>query len=153
MGEQAVLSLNRDALVLRVAHLFGGTTSDVKRANLVQRFLTAAERGETIRVSDKQTLNPTSVVDIVETTMRLLKANAAGLYHTTGAGSCTAAEFARAVFEFAGVKADIVNATDSRPARRPAYSALDNARLRAEGYPELPHWREALARYVKRLRR
>jgi dTDP-4-dehydrorhamnose reductase len=37
------------------------------------------------------------------------------------------------------------------PARRPAYSVLDNAALRLQGLPLLPDWHEPLERLVKEL--
>jgi dTDP-4-dehydrorhamnose reductase len=37
------------------------------------------------------------------------------------------------------------------PARRPAYSVLDNAALRLQGLPLLPDWHVPLERLVKEL--
>ena len=45
----------------------------------------------------------------------------------------------------------ITTAEHPSPARRPAYSVLDNAALRLQGLPLLPDWRESLGRLVKEL--
>jgi dTDP-4-dehydrorhamnose reductase len=42
----------------------------------------------------------------------------------------------------------IATADYPTPARRPAYSVLDNARWRALGHPPLRDWRAALAEFV-----
>ena len=46
-----------------------------------------------------------------------------------------------------------LQATDERayrtPAKRPKYSALRNARLEAEGYPEMPPLEKSVAQYLE----
>jgi dTDP-4-dehydrorhamnose reductase len=148
MGEQAALGAGR-ALALRVAHLFGGESGSQGRSNLVRRFLEAAERGRAIRASATQRLNPTSVRDIVPMCIRLVESEACGLYHLTGGGECTALEFAREALRLAGVAAELVDASDPRPAPRPRYSVLDNRRLREDGFGDLPEWRVALEEYLR----
>jgi dTDP-4-dehydrorhamnose reductase len=69
----------------------------------------------------------------------------------TSAGQCSWHEFAAEVFRLANTEVDL-QATESKSfgakARRPAYSVLDNCRLRAAGIPEFRPWQEALAEYM-----
>ncbi len=149
MGEQAVLGLHPGALVFRVAHLFGGPASP-HRQNLVLRFLQQAKNQQPLLASQRQWLNPTCVDDIVTQSLAVLHTGRRGLYHLTGDGQCTAAEYAAEILRLAGVPGVIVEpGPDQRPARRPAYSVLDNRRLREEGFPPMPHWRDALRRYLQ----
>jgi dTDP-4-dehydrorhamnose reductase len=70
----------------------------------------------------------------------------------TNEGSCTWFEFARAIFDIAGVEANLSATTSDvfkAPAIRPAYSVLENARLKELGLNRMRHWREALAAYLK----
>jgi dTDP-4-dehydrorhamnose reductase len=69
----------------------------------------------------------------------------------TNEGSCSWFEFAAAIFEIAGVTANL-SPTDSgsyaAPARRPRYSVLENRRLMDLGLNRMLYWREALAEYL-----
>jgi dTDP-4-dehydrorhamnose reductase len=77
----------------------------------------------------------------------------AGIYHAACEGSCSWYELARATLELTGLAqvqlTPCTTAEFPRPARRPAYSVLDCAKLaRLRGRPLLP-WRTALARFLE----
>ena len=81
----------------------------------------------------------------------LVEAGRNGLYHLTNAGSCSWYEFAGAIFELAGVKAELSPITSREfgaAARRPAYSVLADTAYARVGLPPLRPWREALAAYL-----
>ena len=143
MGEQAVLTLAPRALVFRVAHLFGECPGSARKS-LVTRFIERAQSGRPLLASDQQYLNPTRVGDIVPVVIALLRAGAQGLFHLTGEGQCSVAEFAAEVLRLAGQSARFEDKMDPRPAPRAAYTVLENSRLHALGYPPLPHWQQAL---------
>ena len=70
----------------------------------------------------------------------------------TNEGSCTWYEFARTIFELAGIEANISPTNSSvykTPAIRPSYSVLENAHLKELGLNQMRHWRDALAAYLK----
>ena len=101
---------------------------------------------------DDQTVTPTYTVDLAHQIARILPLTTYGLYHMTNEGSCTWYEFARAIFELAGIEADLsptTSATYKAPAIRPRYSVLENARLKKLGLNEMRNWRDALAAYLK----
>ncbi len=150
LGEQAVLRSAAGVLVLRVAHLFGGVSLSPGRASLAQRFLDLMRAGQPVTVTRGQYLNPTSVRDIVPTTLRLLELGACGLFHLTGEGDCRASEFARELGRLAGLTARLhLVARDPRPARRAAYTVLANTRLAALALPPQPSWRQSLAAWLQ----
>jgi len=78
------------------------------------------------------------------------------MYHVTNTGTCSWYEFAQEILRLTGydstVVAPISSAELNRPARRPAYSALENAAWQAAGLPPLRPWREALAAMLAALR-
>ena len=136
-------------LVLRVAHLYGGRSLSPGRQNLADRFLRLARAGEPIAATRGQYLNPTYVGDVVAATVSLLEHKISGLLHLTGEGECTAAEFAQAVCQAAGLRGTIREvAADPRPAPRPRYTVLANLRLARLGFPPLPHWQVSLAQHI-----
>src|SRR5262249_17535325 len=97
-----------------------------------------------------QICTPSYTVDVAAALVPLVQTAPPGLYHVTNAGQTSWYEFAKAIFEIAGVKADL-RAITSRDlalaARRPAYSVLDNGASAKLGLPPLRPWREALAAY------
>ncbi len=66
-----------------------------------------------------------------------------GVYHVAASGDCSWADFARAIFEEAGLACRVRPVTTAEygaKAPRPAYSVMRSEK----GAPELPHWRDGL---------
>jgi dTDP-4-dehydrorhamnose reductase len=140
-GEQEV----RDGWIVRSSWLFGRTGTNFVRTML----RLGAERDEVSVVADQRGC-PTYVGHLAEATRELLELPQ-GVWHVAAEGECTWAEFARAIFEEAGVDClvrEITTEKLGRPARRPAYSVLRSER---EGAPRLPHWRDGLRACLERL--
>ena len=80
----------------------------------------------------------------------LRAAPARGLYHCVGSGHATWFEVTRELAERLGVQPAIRGITlDELNLRvpRPRFCALSNRKLAAAGM-EMPHWRDAVARYA-----
>jgi len=140
-GEQEV----RDGWIVRSSWLFGRTGTNFVRTML----RLGAERDEVSVVADQRGC-PTYVGHLAEATRELLELPQ-GVWHVAAEGECTWAEFARAIFEEAGVDClvrEITTEELGRPARRPAYSVLRSER---EGAPRLPHWRDGLRACLEQL--
>lgn len=141
-GEREV----REGWIVRSSWLFGWTGTNFVRTML----RLGAERDEVSVVAD-QLGSPTYVGHLAEATRELL-ALPQGIWHVAAEGECTWADFARAIFEEAGIDCRVREITTEelgRPAPRPAYSVLRSERKSA---PELPHWREGLRACLERLR-
>lgn len=154
-GEYLVRSLCPHHIVIRTCGLYGVWGSGGKGGNFVETMLRLASQGKPLRVVDDQICTPSYTVDVAEATVALLTAGRSGLYHVTNSGSCSWHEFARTLFELEGVRADlspISSAEYGAPARRPAYSVLDHAALRAAGIAPPRDWREASAAYLRERR-
>lgn len=124
-------------------------------ANIVKTILRlASERGRFSFVDDQRDC-PTFSGDLASMIRRLVVARLPGTFHVTSQGATTWFEFARAVMAAAGHDPGRVEPTTTanlpRPAPRPANAVLDNAALRLQGIPLLPHWSEPLERVVKEL--
>jgi dTDP-4-dehydrorhamnose reductase len=142
-GEREV----REGWLVRSSWLFGWTGTNFVRTML----RLGAERDEVSVVAD-QLGSPTYVGHLAEATRELL-ALPQGVWHVAAEGECTWAEFARAIFEEAGIDCRVREITTEelgRPAPRPAYSVLRSER---KSTPELPHWHEGLRACLGRLRR
>jgi dTDP-4-dehydrorhamnose reductase len=140
-GEREV----RDGWIVRSSWLFGPTGTNFVRTML----RLGAERDEVGVVAD-QVGSPTYVGHLAEATRELFELPQ-GVWHVAAGGECSWAEFARAIFEEAGLDCRVREITTEelgRPAPRPAYSVLRSER---EGAPRLPHWREGLCACLGRL--
>lgn len=151
-GEMLVRSISKKYCLIRTCGLYGAAGSQGKGGNFVKTMLEKAGRREPIRVVHDQVVTPTYTLDLAQQIARLLSAEQFGLFHITNEGSCSWFEFARAVFEIAGVEADLSPTTSDvyqTPATRPKYSVLENARLKELGLNQMRHWRDALAAYLQ----
>src|SRR5271166_2687908 len=160
IGEERVAELCPDSAILRTAWVyspFGG--------NFVRTMLRLNETRDVVGVVADQLGNPTSALDIAGALLviaRRIRDDSSpalrGVFHMTGAGEATWAEFAEAVFDDAHARGRrltrvrrISSAEYPTPARRPANSRLDNEKLRLAYGVVLPDWRASLAACCARL--
>ena len=160
-GEQAVAAANCDHLILRTSWVYAPYGK-----NFVRTMLALAETREEVRVVADQHGCPTYAPDIAQAIIRiaqnLLKDRSdpriRGIFHLAGSGETTWAGLADAIFEYlAGrsrrrpILTPITSAEYPTPARRPANSRLNCAKLASMHGIELPHWQQSLTTCLKRL--
>ena len=146
-GELLVASAAAEHLLVRTSAVFGAGGSRAKGGSFVDRILARARAGEPLRVVADQLFSPTYAPDLAGGILALVDAGARGLFHVTNQGSCTWNEMATTALEIAGPRVPVQAIRTEElgaPARRPAYSVLDNARYRALGLAPLRPWRDAL---------
>jgi len=152
-GEHLVVQTCPDALVVRVASLFGGLGSRGKGTNFVLTVLERARRGEALRVVDDVRMSPTYAEDAAAAIVELVARGASGVFHVVNKGACSWYELAVRVLELAGLRVPVhpvpQEAYPAR-ARRPRNSALSTAKLEARGL-RLPPWEDAIQRYLAAL--
>jgi dTDP-4-dehydrorhamnose reductase len=150
-GEMMLASIWPKHFICRVSGLYGYAGSRDKGSNFVEMMIGKARQRQPINVVNDQVLTPTSTVDVALAVRRLLATDCYGLYHLTNAGECSWYEFTRAICEIAGLDAAVIPVASKdfpTKAKRPNYSVLDNRRYREVGFTELPHWHDALNRYI-----
>jgi dTDP-4-dehydrorhamnose reductase len=152
-GEYSVRTGNEKHIVLRTSALYGRQPCRAKGgSNFVDLMLRLGrERGE-VRVVSSETVSPTSTLDLARQIVALSDAGAYGLYHATAEGSCSWHEFACEIFAAAGLSVRcLVAGPNEFPAKvpRPAYSVLENAKLKQAGLNRFRHWQEGLHAYLQ----
>jgi dTDP-4-dehydrorhamnose reductase len=155
-GEYLVRSLCPKHYVIRTCGLYGVWGSGGKGGNFVETMLRLAGQGKALKVVADQVLTPSYTVDVATATATLIGTGRYGLYHITNGEACEWYEFARMIFELAGVAAELSPTTSKEyglPARRPGYSVLGTKKYHGLGLPEMRDWREALASYLEERRR
>jgi dTDP-4-dehydrorhamnose reductase len=160
-GERAVAAAHPDYVILRTSWVYSPFG-----ANFVKTMLRLGETRSEINVVADQRGAPTSALDIADAIIAVARRltssrnrkGLTGVFHMTGAGEATWADFAEAILaeaETHGRKPvavrPIATAEYPTPARRPANSRLDGARLRDVYGVALPPWRQSLKSCVARL--
>jgi dTDP-4-dehydrorhamnose reductase len=137
---------------VRTCGLYGFGGSRSKAGNFVETMLRVAAQGKKLSVVNDQICTPTATSDLAEHLIPLIRSEAQGIFHMTNTGECSWFEFAQQIFRNAGISADLSptsTAAYGAKARRPAYSVLDNAALRAAGFKDFRPWQEALQEYLR----
>ncbi len=151
-GEFFVRSIPPKHFLIRTCGLYGVAGSAGKGGNFVETMIRKAKAGDDIRVVSDQIVGPTSTAELASQIAVLLETDHYGLFHVSSEGSCSWYDFARAIFELTGIEASLEPTTKKfhkTPAARPAYSVMENARLRALDLDRMSHWRKGLAGYLK----
>ena len=157
-GERAVAAAHPGHVILRTSWVY----SPFNR-NFVRTMLELACKQDTVRVVADQVGNPTAASDIADGILAVARSlvegrGECGTFHMAAEGTATWAEFAAAVFSASaahgGPSARVVpiaNAEYQTPARRPANSRLDCAKLARVYGVSLPPWQSSLGPCVGRI--
>ncbi len=157
-GEERVLSLSQDNIILRTAWLYGQHGN-----NFVFTMLRLMKERERIGVVADQRGSPTWAYDLSQAILSLINLNTvkplSGIYHYTNEGETTWYDFAREIFRLGREQGLLARdceisplTTDQYPtkARRPAYSVLSKEKIKSLGVA-IPHWQDSLARFMSQL--
>lgn len=157
-GEQAVAAAGGPHLVFRTSWVYGR-----RGHNFLRTILRLVREREELGVVDDQVGTPTwsrmlaqATAGVLATASRdgrfALERDAWGVYHATGGGETSWHGFARALVALDPAADEhvcrtlrpLTTAEYPTPARRPARSVLDSARLAERFGVRLPHWRVQL---------
>jgi dTDP-4-dehydrorhamnose reductase len=151
-GECFVRTTNAKHFVVRTSALYGAHPCRAKGGrNFVDLMLELGRTREEVRVVNDEFISPTPTRVLSQQIVRLSASDRFGLYHATSEGSCSWYEFAREIFDVAGVKVrlEVAAASDfSMKTPRPRYSVLENGRLKEFGLNLFPSWQDGLRQYL-----
>ena len=137
-------------LIVRTSGLFGAGGLATARGNFVEVMLRLAGSRQPIRVVQDHVASPTFAPLLAARTIDLADRGASGLFHIGGGAPVSWFQFARTIFEVAGLTPMLL-ATSEREyrtrAKRPKYSALSNARMERVGLDPMPPIRQAVEAY------
>jgi dTDP-4-dehydrorhamnose reductase len=160
-GERAVVAATANHIILRTSWVYAPYGK-----NFVRTMLALAESRDEVRVVSDQHGCPTYAPDIaaaiIGITRNLLRNPSdplmRGIFHLAGSGETSWAGFASAIFNFLAAKGlrkpalTAIASTDyPTPARRPANSRLNCAKLARVHGIQLPSWRDSLGICLERL--
>ncbi len=152
-GEQAVLEYNR-SVVIRTSWLYSTLGN-----NFVKTMVRLGESKDKLNVVFDQTGTPTYGGDLAGAILQIISSSVAdeskfipGVYHYSNEGVCSWYDFAVEIMNIAGINCKIYpieSAQYPQPAKRPMYSVLNKARIKAAYNIDIPHWKESLKQYFR----
>jgi dTDP-4-dehydrorhamnose reductase len=151
-AEQIVSGWHKHFIV-RTCGLYGhvgGTADD----SFARKMLSLGVSRKELRVVDDQICTPSYVPDVAKAIRFVLATQTYGLYHIVNGGETSWCGFAEELFRSAEMDVDVIPVSSAEYgslAPRPSYSVLDTSRYHAlPRVPEMPHWKEALHRFLLR---
>jgi dTDP-4-dehydrorhamnose reductase len=151
-GEQLLRAVLPQHFIIRTSGLYGLSGSRVKRGNFVETMLRLGQQDGRVRVVDDLRMAQTSTQNLVRQTLALIQTDHYGTYHSSDHGDYSWYEFAKKIFEFAGMNvmvAPVSWRTMAALAPRPRHSVLANRRLQSLGLDIMQPIDVALQGYLK----
>jgi len=157
-GEQRCFQNYESSVVIRTSWLYSSYGN-----NFVKTMLRLGQEREMLKVVFDQTGTPTYAEDLAKAVfiiMETWKTNPAdclpGIYHYSNEGVASWYDFAKAIFETAGVACKTVPVlSDEFPtaAQRPHYSVLNKSKIKAIFNLEIPYWKDSLKNCIHKLQK
>lgn len=138
-------------LVIRTSGVFGPGGLYTARGNFIELMLRLAAKGQTIRVVEDHVASPTYAPALAARSADLLEKGARGVFHVGGGQPISWYDYAKLIFETAGVKPELRPTTEREyrtAARRPKYSALSNGKMEEFGVVAMPTLEAAVQSYM-----
>lgn len=148
-GENAVIENCKKHFIVRISWVFGENGK-----NFVKTMLRLSKERDEITVVNDQIGSPTYTKDLSILLCDMIKSEKYGIYHATNEGYCSWAEFAAKIMEISDANAKIIpisSAEYKSVAKRPENSRLSKKSLDINGFNRLPHWQDALERFLNNM--
>ena len=137
-GEEMIKKYCKKYYIVRTSWLYGHYGK-----NFVETMISMADKPE-LKVVDDQIGCPTWTVELANGILKLLS-KPYGTYHVCGGGQTSWYGFAKEIFKNMNLDVNLIPCSSAefpRPAKRPAYSVMDNQKL-------CRNWEAALRDYIE----
>jgi dTDP-4-dehydrorhamnose reductase len=150
-GELAAINANPETIIIRTSWVYSQFG-----ANFVKTMLRLMQERDHLNVVQDQIGSPTYAKDLAEVILKIINSDQwkPGTYHYANEGIISWFEFATAIKEISGRKCElfgIPSASYPTPAKRPAYSLLNTAKMKNTFGITIPHYRDSLEKCIKQL--
>ena len=145
-GEQRIKEILDRFFIVRISWLYGRNGK-----NFVYTIRNAGMNNPQLKVVNDQIGTPTFTLDVADGLLKIIRKDCPGIFHLTGEGECSWYDFAAEILNLYGIQVPVIPISSSelsRPAPRPAYSVLENARFWSVTGGKMPDWKDSLRRFV-----
>lgn len=146
-GEQALMEICADAVIIRTAWLYSEYGN-----NFVKTMLRLGAERDALRVVFDQVGSPTYATDLAKAMLVVLDAAEAGkfvpgIFHFSNEGVCSWYDFTCKIMQLASLQTRIYPIESKEypsVAARPPFSVLNKGKIKAVYGVEIPHWETSL---------
>jgi len=156
-GEQNIIGIDPEYMIIRTSWLYS-----VYGQNFVKTMIRLGKERPEMNVVFDQVGSPTNAADLAFAITEIIRkcemenhSFVKGIYHYSNEGVCSWYDFAKTIHEMIGLECAVypIESKDYPvPAKRPFYSVLNKAKIKADYHLEIRHWKEALAECISILR-
>ncbi len=146
LGEEIVRETVEKHFIIRTSWLFG-----LNGPNFIKKMQYLAETKDELSVVCDQVGSPTYTKDLAVLICDMIQTRHYGTYHGVNEGYCSWYEFAEKIFSKSGLSISVNPVLTSQyftKAKRPLNSRLSREKLDKVGLKRLPHWENALERFL-----
>lgn len=145
-GENSVLGYEK-SLVIRTSWVFG-----MGNNNFCKQVINWSKNKQELRIVDDQVSSPTYSEDLAYFSWELIKKGMYGLFHFSNDGEASKYDQAKYILDKIEWKGKLERVSSSEfnlLAKRPSYSKLNSNKIRGVIKKEIPHWKDAIDRFMK----
>lgn len=151
-GEKAVLKHGSEVIIIRTSWLYSSFGN-----NFVKTMIGLTKKRNSIGIVFDQLGTPTYARDLAEAILNIINSQdfLTGVYHYSNEGVASWYDFTKAIVEIAGIKCSIDPIETYQyptPAKRPAYSILNKAKIKKAYNMEIPYWKTSLEKCINILK-
>lgn len=151
LGEYHTLNYHNKSIVIRISGIYGKVPCRAKGGNFITTMIKVAKEKPEVKVVNDEILTPTPTSEIAKRTYDIIKSDSFGLFHLTCEGQCSWYEFAKIIFESLNLKTPLTSCSvkdNVMAVKRPTYSVLENRNAKQLGIRIMPHWNDALIKFL-----
>lgn len=156
-GEIDCIKENSATIVIRTSWLYSSFGN-----NFVKTMLRLGAERDSLNVVFDQVGTPTYAADLAKTILsiiQLTEKNEAGfvpgIYHFSNEGVCSWYDFAKTIFEIAGIQCSVrpvLSEEFPTAANRPHFSVLNKSKIKDTFGIEIPYWKDSLQRCIETIK-
>lgn len=151
-GEQTLMTLCRDSIVIRTAWLYSSFGN-----NFVKSMIKYGREKDEMRVVYDQIGTPTYAADLAAVIVEILTNRlwSPGIYHYTNEGVCSWYDFAKAIHRIMGIECTVYPVTSAEyksKTPRPLYSVLNKNKIKKTFDIKIPYWMDSLERCLAKIK-
>ena len=149
-GELFINELIQNYFIIRTSWVFGKNGK-----NFIKTMLNLSQKYDSLNIVDDQIGRPTYTVDLAKLICDIMVSDKYGLYHATNEGEFISwYQFAKEIFKQSHIHIQLNPVTTEEygsDTPRPKNSRLDTSKIKFNGFTPLPHWKDALRRYLNEI--
>lgn len=152
-GEQEIIYSGASHTIIRTSWVYGPGGH-----NFVNTMLALGKTKSSLNIVSDQLGAPTYTYDLADAVKELIvlheeehPQSIQGIFNFANGGEITWAEFAKTIFKYTNLQCEVKPITTEAygaPASRPLYSVLNCEKISSLLSAPIPHWEEALQRYL-----